>query len=160
MIAPLWDEVPALVVPMPLMMLIGSSAHSTLKFPPALLYTVLVLDRDYMAREQLPSLAQQHLRDVGGVDYDLAVVNTAGRGSVYSSAGNFEPRPEAAVDATADLFQVRTQEFAQLAADIRRFTMALTAPSGAHTVTAFARAAAGDMARGDQPARRHARDGP
>src|SRR5687768_10486081 len=36
LIAPLWDEVPALVVPMPLMMLNGSNAHSTLKFSPAL----------------------------------------------------------------------------------------------------------------------------
>ncbi len=139
MVSPLWDEVPALVVPMPLMMLNGSSAHSTLRFAPRLSYTVLMLDRDYLARELLPSLAQQHLRDVGGVDYDLAVVNTAGRGVVYRSADGFEPKPDAAVDATADLFQVRTQEFAQMAADIRRFTMALTAPDGAHTVTAFTR---------------------
>ena len=133
---PLWDDVPALIVPMPLVLFDPAERHSPFNVGPFLSYSVLVLDREYMTRELLPSLAQQHLRGIGdGVDYELAVVSAAGSGVIYRSASGFEPKPDAKVDAAADLFQVRMQEFAQMAADVKRFTAA--APPGDHTFTAL-----------------------
>jgi signal transduction histidine kinase len=56
----------------------------------------------------------------------------------------FNPAPDATVDATADLFQVRTQEFAQMAADVKRFTMAVPGPQQSHTITAVTRMPPGE----------------
>jgi two-component system, OmpR family, sensor histidine kinase SenX3 len=140
MMSPLWDEAPAIVVPMPLVLFKAGQDRSAATFDTHLSYTVLHLDRDYITREVLPSLAEQHLRNIGdGVDYQVAVVSNAGSGPVYHSAEAFAPPPDAAADASADLFQVRTQEFAQLAADVKRFTMALPAPQPGHTITAITR---------------------
>jgi two-component system, OmpR family, sensor histidine kinase SenX3 len=140
MMSPLWEEVPALVVPMPLMLLGSADGSPATRFNPRLSYTVLALDGDYLRQEVLPSLAQQHLRGIGdGVDYQVAVVSAAGRGPVYHSVEGFSPAPDATVDATADLFQVRTQEFAQMAADVKRFTMAVPGPQQGHTITTVTR---------------------
>jgi two-component system, OmpR family, sensor histidine kinase SenX3 len=140
MMSPLWEEVPALVVPMPLMLLGSADGSPATRFNPRLSYTVLALDGDYLRQEVLPSLAQQHLRGIGdGVDYQVAVVSAAGRGPVYHSVEGFSPVPDATVDATADLFQVRTQEFAQMAADVKRFTMAVPGPQQGHTITTVTR---------------------
>ena len=52
----------------------------------------------------------------------MAVVNPAARSQVYATTPGFAPDPEAASDASADLFHVRPQEFAPMAAEVRRFT--------------------------------------
>ena len=140
---PIWDGVPALVIPTPFIlfnqMLItpGSDGGQTgvrpgsnrpdLRVMPGLSYVVVLLDRAYITDEMLPALAQQHFRHTGdGFDYQLAVVTPANRGLVYHSAPDFTPRPDAAVDATMDLFQVRTQDFASIVSEVRRFTSTFT----------------------------------
>ena len=136
--AVLWDDVPAVVVPMPLV-LFNAADHSALAPSPRLSFTVLVLDREVLTGEMLPALTAQHLRGLGdGVDYDFAIVSAEGRGPVYQSSAGFAPAADARVDASADLFQVRTQDFAQLAADVRRFTMAVTPPGG-HAIATITR---------------------
>jgi two-component system, OmpR family, sensor histidine kinase SenX3 len=167
--APVWEQVPALVVPMPLLFLntreapprgaraaaleesqsaprrgdrVGGPALSRapqalvnqhgggaeFRRGPSLSYTVLLLDRDYVIGEMLPALAQQHFRKSGDAfDYQVAVVSRAGRGAVYQSAAGFSPKPDAPADAAVDLFQVRTQDFGAVAAEVRRFATTFTA---------------------------------
>ena len=89
----------------------------------------------YVARELLPSLATRYFGhaagagDAGaGLDFKVAVVSqTAPHGFVFQSPSSFSPTFDAQADATADLFQVRTQDFLSLAAEVRRFT-AFVAP--------------------------------
>jgi signal transduction histidine kinase len=45
---------------------------------------------------------------------------------VYHTAGGFSPGPGAVVDAAVDLFQVRTQDFGAIAAEVRRFVATFT----------------------------------
>jgi signal transduction histidine kinase len=140
--APVWEQAPALVVPMPLLFLNTRGApprrpetlldqhdgNAEFRRAPSLSYTVLLLDRDYVIGEMLPALAQQHFRKSGDAfDYQVAVVSRAGRGPVYQSNAGFSPKPDAPADAAVDLFQVRTQDFGALAAEVRRFATTFTA---------------------------------
>jgi two-component system sensor histidine kinase SenX3 len=124
--------VPALIVPTPILMMSGRGDADDLRVLPSLSYTILILDVDYMTREMLPSLAQQHFRGTGdGFDYELAVVNAHSNGLVYHSSSAFTPKADAAADAAVGLFQVRTQDFGALAAEVRRFaTFVTTGPRG------------------------------
>jgi hypothetical protein len=100
---------------------------------PKLSYTRLLLDREYMIGEMLPALAEQHFRKTGdGFDYQLAVVRSTGQGVVYHTTGGFSPGPGAVVDAAVDLFQVRTQDFGAIAAEVRRFVATFTPGITAH----------------------------
>jgi len=139
----LWETIPALVVPsVPAPLLFLDSQQHNARFSitpvePSVAFTILVLDRDYIARDMLPALAADHFRGIGdGFDYQLAVVSTAGTGVVYQSTSAFEAKLATRADATADLFQLRPQEFAQLTADVRRFTLGHT-PGAKHTITTF-----------------------
>lgn len=124
-----WESIPALVVPAPVMILATRGALPLtrgvlpdLKSQP-MSFVVLVLDREYISNEMLPALAQQHFRGAGeGIDYDVAVVNLQGKTPVFSTASSFTPDPAAPSDATADLFRVRPQEFGELVSEVRRFT--------------------------------------
>ena len=165
-IAPaLWERIPALVVPSaptPLVFLNQASARTAGAHPsPAssLAYTLLVLDRQYIAGELLPSLIAQHFQpDAENTRYQLAIVDARDSAPVYRSAAGFAPAADAKVDAAADLFQVRPQEFPQIAADVRRF-IALAPPPGsavgAETVTTImvplGRAPAAGERRGGDP---------
>jgi signal transduction histidine kinase len=121
------DAVPAIVVPNPVILLSHEPRHAT--FLPRLSFTILVLDRDYLAAEMLPALADQHFRGAGeGFDYRLAVVRPSGRDVIYRSASDFAPAPDAPADAAADLFAVRLQDFAALAAEVRRFATFIATP--------------------------------
>ena len=126
--ATVWDAVPALVVQAPMVffgstrapLLRGSAAELKL---PAPSFVVLVLDRDYISNEMLPALAQQHFKAAGdGVEYEMAVVSTGKKSTVYSTTSGFTPDSGASSDASADLFQVRAQEFGGIASEVRRFT--------------------------------------
>jgi signal transduction histidine kinase len=122
-----WDTVPALVIPAPVLFLERHEGNMDVRMAPRISYTVLLLDREYIAAEMLPALAQQHFRQTGdGFDYQIAVVSTAGGDAIYHSAAAFAPTPDAKVDAAVDLFDVRTQEFGAMAAEIRRFSATLT----------------------------------
>jgi signal transduction histidine kinase len=147
---PLWDAIPAIVVPAPQVFL-HAPGRSGIRFSSAISYMVLVLDRDYIQRDLLPALAQQHFRGTGdGFDYQVAVVSLTDRSPLYRSAA-FEPKPDAKVDAAADLFQVRTQEFAQLAADVRRFVAALPPGTSVRETVTLSTPATGDGPRREQP---------
>ena len=146
-IAPaLWDEVPALVVPgapTPLVLINAPVNHTGVRLSPntSMSYIVLLLDRQFIAGEMLPALAAHHFSATGDdPQYQLAVVETGRSEVVYRSAAGFSPPPAAKVDASAELFQVRLQEFPQLVADVRRFA-ALAAPpvswSAAQSLTTF-----------------------
>ena len=137
--APVWDTIPALIVPA-----VFFSQHQGIPQPPVLSYTVLLLDREYLTNEMLPALARQHFRGTGdGFDYQVAVVSTGDRGVVYRSEPGFSPAPDAKVDAAMDLFQVRTQEFGGIAAEVRRFVTTFSArvprDGGPATVSGSAR---------------------
>ncbi|HEX6973860.1 MAG TPA: HAMP domain-containing sensor histidine kinase [Vicinamibacterales bacterium] len=123
MTPPVWEDVPALVIPAPLLITGQHVAAGDVRFTaPTMAYTVLVLDRGYILSEVLPALAQKHFRGTSdGFDYKLAVVSTKSDGVLYHSADDFSPSRDAKTDATADLLQVRLQDFGSIAAEVRRF---------------------------------------
>jgi signal transduction histidine kinase len=130
-----WADVPALVIPSPIVFLshkdgppIGVSGLLT---SPVIRHTILLLDADYIRREMLPALAQQHFHDAtDDVDYRLAVVPTSGHGeAVYRSAAEFAPQADATADARVDLFQVRVRDFGAVASEVNRFAT-FTAATG------------------------------
>ena len=136
---PIWDSVPALLIPTPMMLFSQHPGRPDMRMSPGMSYTALLIDRDYITNEMLPALAQQHFRQTGdGFDYQLAVVSVADRAPVYHSTASFSPKPDAQVDAAVDLFQVRMQDFGSIVSEIRRFTSTLTPTaqrSGAGTST-------------------------
>ncbi len=125
-----WESVPALVVPMPLLLVNQVVTGTTLpqwrqdlRTAPSLAYTILELDKDYVSAEMLPALARQHFNaSTEGVDYEMAVVSTSVKAPVYTTASSFTPDPSAPMDASAEMFQVRLQEFPSMASEVRRFT--------------------------------------
>lgn len=125
----IWADVPALVVPAPVVIVntstIGEAPSQTLpelKLP-EMSFVILVIDRDYVTREMLPALAEHHFSGTEeGTDYEMAVVSTAAKTPVYSTAAAFAPDPAAPSDAAADLFQVRQQDFGTMVAEVRRFS--------------------------------------
>jgi signal transduction histidine kinase len=124
---PIWDTIPALLIPTPTILFNQDPSGAHVRMAPGMTYTILMLDRDYITSEMLPTLAQQHFRQTGdGFDYELAVVSTADRQVLYHSQRDFSPPPDARADASVDLFQVRMQDFGALATEIRRFTSTIT----------------------------------
>src|SRR6185503_14785678 len=59
--------------------------------------------------------------------YQLAVGSPSTSSVVYHSSPDFTPRPDAATDASMDLFQVRMQDFGSIVSEVRRFTSTFTA---------------------------------
>jgi signal transduction histidine kinase len=129
-----WESVPALLVPAPVVLFTQPATftpHGPLLdrlMPAAMSYVILLLDRDYIVEEMLPGLAQQHFRGASeGIEYEMAVVNTAAKSHVYTTAADFTPDPAAPGDAGAELFQIRLQEFGAMASEVRRFTSFVSA---------------------------------
>jgi len=117
----IWEEVPAIVVPVPMVFL--AEPPPDLRMTASIGYTLLTIDREYMTRELLPSLAERHFGRAGaGLDFKVAVVSREStNGMVFQSTPSFTPAIDTPADATADLFQVRTQDFTTLASEVRRF---------------------------------------
>jgi len=150
----IWESAPAIVVPMPVIHF-GESKPGV-RMAGAMSYSLLMIDRDYVARELLPSLAERHFGHPAeqgtagagaglGLDFKVAVVSRATPNTfVFQSSSSFAPALDAQADATADLFQVRTQDFLQLAAEVRRFTT-LVAPHGPSAVAGTARLSVTEM---------------
>ena len=125
---PIWDNLPALVIPMPLIVFNQQAGRPELRMMPGVSFVIVLMDRAYITDEMLPALAQQHFRQTGdGFDYQLAVVNPSTSGIVYHSTPDFTPRPDAAADASMDLFQVRMQDFGSIVSEVRRFTSTFSA---------------------------------
>src|SRR5262249_32067666 len=127
-VASVWPDAPALVVSAPFLF-VNAIADRPLPDGPVPLplemsYAVLLLDGNYIRAEVLPSLAQHHFQGTaGGSGYELAVVPTAGSGSIYHSVDGFNPKADAKADASADLFHLRLQDFGALVSEIRRFAL-------------------------------------
>jgi two-component system, OmpR family, sensor histidine kinase SenX3 len=116
----IWPAVPALVMPTAIVMF--DQADRVDVRMPQLRHTILLLDRDYITRDMLPALAQQHFRGTGdGFDYELAVLSTDGGTSLYHSATDFTSAGDTKADASVDLFKVSVQDFPALAAEVSRF---------------------------------------
>ena len=140
-VASVWPDAPALVVASPFLFVgrlsdSGAPPHAEqMTRTSDLSFAVLLLDGAYIRNEVLPSLAQHHFQGAaGGFEYELAVVPTAGSGTLYQSVPEFTPRADAKTDASADLFHLRVQDFGPLAAEISRFaffTAATPGPNGA-----------------------------
>ena len=133
----LWESVPAIVVQSPVVLWNTVSATGTrearpdLHVQPVVQYVVLTLAREYIAGELLPALADQHFRDgAEDIDYDVAVVETVGSTPVYTTSEGFSPDASAQGDASADLFQVRFQEFGAMVSEVRRFTAFVASRAG------------------------------
>jgi signal transduction histidine kinase len=120
---PIWESVPALVVPAPMFDVSERPARAF--SPPEFSYTVLTLDLDYIKNHLLPDLARQHFRKAGDIsDYQVAVVESENPAHViYQSSASFRPDRDRSADASATLFQVRTQDFGAMAAEVRRFAL-------------------------------------
>lgn len=129
MASPIWESVPALVLPMTTVVVTNREGLANVRFAPQFSFIVLALDSGYMVSDLLPALATQHFRGTGdGFDYQLAVVSLRkGGGTVYASAPSLTATADMKADAKADLFQVRTQDFGTVAAEIRRFATFTTA---------------------------------
>jgi signal transduction histidine kinase len=131
MAPPIWDNVPALLIPTPTIVFNQEPGGAHVRMAPGMTYTILLMDRDYITADMLPALAQQYFRQGSeGFNYELAVVSTADGQVVYRSTDDFSPDPDAQADAAVDLFQVRMQDFGPLATEIRRFTSTVTATRG------------------------------
>ena len=118
---PVWESVPALVVPAPMLFLSDGAAPPA--FPPRFSFTLLTVDLEYVRREMLPALTQRHFRKASEpYAYQVAVLEAGASAPVYQSTPAFRPGDAGAGDAAAPLFQVRTQDFGAMAAEVRRFT--------------------------------------
>lgn len=126
--SPVWEKAPAIVIPTPT--IVFGRTKSDFNVVPDMSYTLLLVDRNYVSRELLPSLAERyfgHRGDAGGLDFKVAVVSKSKPESfVFQSPSTFAPAMDAPADATAELFQVRTQDFLPLVAEVRRFSGFLT----------------------------------
>jgi two-component system, OmpR family, sensor histidine kinase SenX3 len=127
----IWEGVPAIVVPTPLIFTASvpppsntpAKSQANMSWSPLLTFAVLVIDLDYATRELLPSLAERHFSQSGtGEAYRVAVISRDRPGAaIYQSTMAFVPELETPGDATADLLQVRPQDFPALDAEVRRF---------------------------------------
>jgi signal transduction histidine kinase len=119
---PIWESVPALVVPSPIFIVTDTTRPHAFS-PPEFSYSVLTIDLEYIGSELLPELTRRHFRTSGDVaEYQVAVVENADPGRVvYQSSQSFNPGQHPAADASATLFQVRTQDFGAVAAEVKRF---------------------------------------
>jgi signal transduction histidine kinase len=146
----IWDTVPAIVVPTPVLLLPRTPGATSPSLPARFSYSILVIDLEYVERELLPALADQHFKAAGESSFQIAVVSRAGGGRViYHSSASFSPSPDAAVDARQELFSVRTQDFGRVAAELHRFT-AFAATLRARGEAA-GRAASGIVVRDQRP---------
>ena len=131
--AAVWETIPALVVPTPVMFVnerlaSGGGPPQNIRLHASMNFAILVLDRDYIVEEVLPAMVQQQFRAAGSApDYQVAIIGRSSPEVVYRSTAGFTPDATTTGDASVDLFQVRLQEFASLATEVRRFT-ALVGP--------------------------------
>ena len=131
--ATVWDQVPALVIPMPLVFTtalntnIPGPPHSRYGFAGTTAFVIVLIDRNYLVKELLPAMVAQRFHSAGTA-YQVAVVSASAKNLVYTSDQAFSPLPNTKGDASADLFQVRLQEFSSLFAETRRITTGAALP--------------------------------
>jgi signal transduction histidine kinase len=142
-----WASIPALVIPSPVL-LVNRNVRVTvpdrldplaLPKPASVRHTVLLLDADYISREMLPALSEQHLHDAGdAVHYRVAVVPAGGAGNaIYHSDSGAALDRESPADARIDFFQVRVQDFETVANEVTRFATLDATAHGERNRTQF-----------------------
>ena len=125
----IWEQVPALVVPMPMIFFNPERRDQETAARPRLdlngmnSFVIVHLAADYIAKEMLPAMVEQRFRSAGTA-YQVAVVNATGGDVIYRSDAAFSPAPNVKPDASAAFFQVRLQEFGAIVSEIRRVTSA------------------------------------
>ncbi len=146
----IWETAPAIVVPAP--MIVFGDPKPGARLASSMSYSLLMIDRDYVAGELLPSLAERHFGhhaeqgSAAGLDFKVAVVSRAAPETfVFQSTPSFAPALDTRADATADLFQVRTQDFLSLAAEVRRFTAFVSPDHGPPGLAGTARFSVTEM---------------
>ena len=129
---PVWEKAFAIVSPMPMPFLFVNGKPAGPTPSPLFSYAIVAMDTEYLKNELLPSLAERHFsRGGASLDLRVAVVRTASDGGlIYSSDRSFAPAASDGADASADLLQVRTQDFATMAAEVRRFATFTTMHTG------------------------------
>lgn len=135
---PAWERIPAIVAPLPtpLVLMSDEKRHTATggaapRLRSFFSHAILTIDEAYVRTELLPSLAARHFsRGGGALDFEVAVLRGAGEPALlYSSSAAFSPTMSGRYDASADLFQVRTQDFGGMVAEVRRFA---TFAAGVH----------------------------
>ena len=145
----IWERVPALVVPSPMFFFaaavnhgghgsaafgdLAKSMNSDIGVGPSVAYSILVIDKDYVAREMLPALARRHFAQRGDVegagdaanlplDFKVAIVarSQPDQSPVFQSTATFAPAYNAKADAAVDLFQIRAQDLTALVSEVRK----------------------------------------
>ena len=122
--ASVWPDIPALVVTSPMLFINAvpnPKDSQAIQFAPVSSCVIVHLDRDYIEREMLPAILERRFR-AAGATYQMAVVDTDGKGIIYTSDASFKPASDLKADASADLFQVRMQEFGPMVSSLRRST--------------------------------------
>jgi two-component system, OmpR family, sensor histidine kinase SenX3 len=157
-----WPDAPALVVSAPFLFVSRLDDRAVTEHaapsptPPERSYAVLLLDGAYIRGEVLPSLAQNHFQgSARRFEYEIAVVPAAGSGTLYQSVAGFTPKADAKVDASADLFHLRVQDFGPLAAEISRFAFFTAAAAGPGSIAGGARGASGSVTARTERVIRH-----
>lgn len=98
------DEVPALFIPF-------ASSEARGKEPPAVGYTIVELDLEYLQRELFPALAQKHFAWGGRLDYNLSVVRRAEPlNPLYQSDASLRLGAPTASDAVMEFFSLRVED--------------------------------------------------
>ena len=144
----IWEGAPAIVVPTPVIVFGDVEARCPHGSGDAA-YSLLMIDREYVARELLPSLAERHSaitrRGEPAVSTSRSPSSAARRRTRRLSVDAvLRAALDAQADATADLFQVRTQDFLSLAAEVRRFTAFVSPQHGPPVLGGTARFSDGD----------------
>jgi signal transduction histidine kinase len=120
-------DLPALVVPVPQMHFFAGRGEPRL--PDAdrsVAYTIVLLDRDYLSREFLPSLAARYFGADQGHDYRVVVAERQDRSRViYRSDPGASAQESGTPDASADLLAIRLEDIATF-----RLTAVQPAPGG------------------------------
>lgn len=129
---PVWEKAFAIVSPMPMPFLFVNGKPAGPTPSPLFTYAIAEMDAEYLKNDLLPSLAERHFsRGGASLDLHVAVVRASTEGGViYTSERSFAPSASDGADASADLFQVRTQDFATMAAEVRRFATFTTMHTG------------------------------
>ena len=126
MTQPIWEKASAIVAPMSMPLTLFSEGRQRSPGhggPRALFsYAILTIDLDYVRSELLPFLAERHFSRGGdGLDFQVAVVKDDGSDVLYTSSASYTPSSDGRSDATAELFRIRTQDFASIVSEVRRF---------------------------------------
>jgi signal transduction histidine kinase len=136
-LAPIAEEIPALVIPVmhvaPFERPEKDKVFDEIVHPSFPGYTIVKLNLDQIKQEFIPALARTHFSGGDGLDYNLAVISRSDPGNViYRSDQNQSGEALDSGDATANIFDLRLDQFDVLVLERSSEAGAATAPEGRH----------------------------